>query len=79
MAPTAFNCVCFRAAELDDSGNRALLKELVGGGTAFLGPIIIDDRFGFRACFMNLRTTDEDIVRIMDEIERLAQRVSSRD
>lgn len=73
LAPTTFNCVCFRASALDDSGNRALLRELVGSGIAFLGPIVIEGRFGFRACFMNLRTTDDDVVRIMNEIERLAR------
>ena len=77
LAPATFNCVCFRAAGLDDSGNRALLEEIVGSGSAFLGPIVIDGRFGFRACFMNLRTTEDDVVQIMNEIERLARRLSS--
>src|SRR6185295_9494528 len=66
LAPVVFNCVCFRLAALDDAGNRAVLKRLVDGGTAFLGPASVKGRIGLRACFMNLRTTPTDVELIMD-------------
>ena len=78
LAPVVFNCVCFRLAGLDDPGNRAVLKRLVDGGTAFLGPASVKGRFGLRACFMNLRTTQADVELIMDEIGRLAREVAAR-
>lgn len=78
LAPVVFNCVCFRLAGLDDAGNRAVLKRLVDGGTAFLGPASVKGRIGLRACFMNLRTTQADVELIMDEIVRLGREVAVR-
>ena len=78
LAPVVFNCVCFRLAGLDDAGNRAVLKRLVDGGTAFLGPASVKGRIGLRACFMNLRTTPADVELIMDEIVRLGTEVARR-
>jgi glutamate/tyrosine decarboxylase-like PLP-dependent enzyme len=72
LAPVVFNCVCFRMHGLDDAGNRAVLKQLVDSGTAFLGPASVKGRTGLRACFMNLRTTRADVDLIMDELARLA-------
>jgi glutamate/tyrosine decarboxylase-like PLP-dependent enzyme len=78
LAPVVFNCVCFRLAGLDDAGNRAVLKRLVDGGTAFLGPASVKGRIGLRACFMNLRTTRADVEIIMDEIARLGREAAAR-
>ncbi len=71
-APVTFNAVCFRVATLDDDGNRNLLRRLVAGGTAFLGPATVRGRFAMRACFMNLRTRRADVESIMADILRLA-------
>jgi aromatic-L-amino-acid/L-tryptophan decarboxylase len=73
LPPVVFNCVCFRVKGLDEAGNRAVLKRLVDGGTAFLGPASVKGRLGLRACFMNLRTTQADVDLIMDEIARLGR------
>lgn len=72
LAPVVFNCVGFRLAERDDEGNRRVLKALVDGGTAFLGPASVKGRIGLRACFMNLRTTETDVKLILDRLEALA-------
>lgn len=74
LAPVVFNCVCFRLTELDDEGNRRVLKELVDSGTAFLGPASVKGSTGLRACFMNLRTTEADVKLILDQLEELAAR-----
>ncbi len=76
LAPVVFNCVCFRLPHLDDRGNEKVLKRLVENGTAFLGPASVKGRFGLRACFMNLRTGDEDVELIMDEIARLGRSIA---
>jgi aromatic-L-amino-acid decarboxylase len=72
LAPVVFNCVCFRLRNLDDAGNQAVLRRLVDSGLAFLGPASVKGRFGMRACFMNLRTSIEDVELIMSELARLA-------
>lgn len=72
LAPTVFNCVCFRLAGLDATANLDALKRLLESGVAFLGPSSVHGETGLRACFMNLRTTREDVTRILDELERLA-------
>jgi hypothetical protein len=51
----------------------AVLKRLVDGGTAFLGPASVKGRIALRACCMNLRTTRADVECIMDEIVRLGR------
>ncbi|MGI9202493.1 MAG: pyridoxal phosphate-dependent decarboxylase family protein, partial [Woeseiaceae bacterium] len=73
LTPVVFNCVCFRLIDLSDDENKAVLKRLVDNGTAFLGPALLNGRFGFRACFMNLRTSENDVEIIMDELAALAR------
>jgi aromatic-L-amino-acid decarboxylase len=72
LAPVVFNCVCFRLANLDDDGNRRVLRELVDSGDAFLGPASVKGRTGLRACFMNLRTTEADVDFIIERLASLA-------
>ena len=72
LTPVVFNCVCFRLVGISDDENKAILKRLVDNGTAFLGPASLNGRFGFRACFMNLRTSENDVELIMDELAALA-------
>jgi glutamate/tyrosine decarboxylase-like PLP-dependent enzyme len=74
LAPVTFNCVCFRARNLDDAGNRSVLKRLVDSGDAFLGPASVKGHIGLRACFMNLRTSQSDIDFILDRTCEIAAR-----
>ena len=73
MAPVGFNAVCVRCRHLDQSQNENVLTRLVSEGTAFLGRAQVKGRFCLRACFMNLRTTREDVDLIVDEIIRLGR------
>ena len=73
MAPVGFNAVCVRCRHLDESQNENVLARLVSEGTAFLGRAQVKGRFCLRACFMNLRTTREDVDLIVDEIIRLGR------
>jgi len=73
MAPVGFNAVCVRCINLNDSQNEKVLARLVSGGIAFLGRARVKGLFCLRACFMNLRTTREDVDLIIDEIIRLGR------
>ncbi len=75
LAPVVFNCVCFRLADSTASENRAVLKALVDSGDAFLGPANVKGEIGLRACFMNLRTTEEDVDFILDRTVELKSAV----
>ncbi len=75
LAPVVYNCTCFRLRGLSESQNQRVLTQLVEGGTAFLGPARVNGEFGFRACFMSLRTTRADVDLIMREISRLGNAV----
>ena len=73
LAPVALSAVCFRLRGADDAGNRRILADLVEEGTALLGPVSINGRFGMRACVTNFRTTREDvdlILRRLTQIQR---------
>jgi len=72
MAPVSFNAVCVRCRNLKDSGNEKVLERLVSSGIGFLGRAQVQGRFCLRACFMNLRTTRDDVDLIIEEIIRLA-------
>ena len=78
MAPVVFNAVCVRCRNLNASQNERVLSRLVSGGTAFLGTARVKGLFCLRACFMNLRTTREDVDLIIDEILRLAREESQQ-
>jgi aromatic-L-amino-acid/L-tryptophan decarboxylase len=71
LAPVVFNCVCFRLRCLGADGNLSALETLVDSGAAFLGPALVKGQTGLRACFMNLRTTREDVDFILDQLSRI--------
>jgi aromatic-L-amino-acid decarboxylase len=73
MAPVTLNAVCVRCRNLNDSQNKRVLARLLSEGIAFLGRAEIKGKFSLRACFMNLRTTREDVDRIVDALIRFGQ------
>lgn len=73
-APVTLTAVCFRHRGLDDSGHEQVVRDLITGGVAFLGPARVKGRSCIRACFTNLRTTRRDVVLILKEVLRLADR-----
>jgi aromatic-L-amino-acid decarboxylase len=76
LAPVVFNCVCFRVRGRSDDDNASILKALVDSGDAFIGPANVKGERGMRACFMNLRTTREDIAFLLDRVEQEAARLA---
>ena len=72
LAPVPLSAVCFRfvakrpAVDLD-ALNRAILQRIVLRGRVFLSNASIHGSFALRACFVNHRTTREDVAAIVDE------------
>lgn len=76
LAPVTFNCVCFRLKGLDELDNATVLKKIVDGGDAFLGPASVKGQKGLRACFMNLRTTEPDVDFILEKLVELSRTIT---
>ena len=71
--PQGLSIVCFRARASDDV-NRAALADVQLAGGAFLAGTMLDDRFWFRACIVNPRTTEADV----DELVTLVRSAVTR-
>lgn len=65
LAPVTLSAVCFRHRTRD---NEAILRRVIERGRVYLSNATIDGRFGLRACFVNHRTTAEDVLAIVDEV-----------
>jgi len=79
MAPPSLSVVCFRVVERSLSGedalaalNRAILERLQLGGEAFLTSTELGGRFVLRACFVNYRSTREDVDRMLRAVRTIA-------
>lgn len=69
--------VCFRhvpggMGDLD-AHNLALAREIQRDGRVFLAPASLDDRTCLRVCFVNFRTTPEEVAHVLDVIRELGQ------
>jgi glutamate/tyrosine decarboxylase-like PLP-dependent enzyme len=73
MAPVTLNAVCVRYRDLTDAQNLRVLARLLSEDVAFLGRALVQGRSCLRACFMNLRTTRQDVDAILDEMVRFGQ------
>jgi aromatic-L-amino-acid decarboxylase len=73
MAPVTLNAVCIRCRHLSDAQNARVLARLLSDDVAFLGRAEVNGAFCLRACFMNLRTTRQDVDRILEETVRFAR------
>jgi aromatic-L-amino-acid decarboxylase len=49
-----------------------LMLDVQLGGRAYLSNAMIGDTFALRACIVNHRTTEEDLVVLLEEIRRCA-------
>jgi glutamate/tyrosine decarboxylase-like PLP-dependent enzyme len=77
LAPTTLSIVNFAyrvpgaAAERVDAINRQIVNRLVGSGSFFLAPTILKGRASLRVCIVNFRTSEEDLVFLLDEVRRV--------
>lgn len=58
--------------------NEALLTELQASGEFYLSKAVSDGRFLLRACFINYRTTSDDIAALPDATVRLGRALDTR-
>lgn len=65
LAPVSLSAVCFRHRSCN---NEALLKRLTARGRFLLSNATIGGRFALRACFVNYRTTGDDVRAIVPEV-----------
>lgn len=73
MAPVTLNAVCVRCRNLTDLQNEHVLARLLSEGIAFHGRAQVNEKFCFRACFMNLRTTRKDVDHILEGMIHFGQ------
>jgi len=68
------SAVCFRYRAADvDKLNAAVLKRLIQRGRVYLSNATIRGQFALRACFMNHRTTSDDVRAIVEEVLAAAE------
>ena len=76
--------VCFRhvpreglgALELD-AHNRDLAHAIQEDGRVYLAPAVVDDHVCLRVCFVNFRTRDDEVDRIVDVVRELGERLAA--
>jgi len=81
LAPTVLSIANFRyrpsgltlsAGQLDQV-NRRIVNRLVGGGSFFLAPTILKGRASLRVSITNFRTSESDLVALLDECARIGK------
>ena len=77
----ALSAVCFRYlsgeghAPDGDRLNAAILRRVIERGRVYLSNASLGGRFVLRACFVNHRTTEEDVAQIVPEVLAAADEV----
>ncbi len=70
LTPVELSAVCFRHRDRD---NAALLKRVIARGRIYISNATIGGQFALRACFVNHRTTEEDVALICREVLAAAE------
>ena len=65
LAPVSLSAVCFRHRTKD---NEAILRRVIARGRVYLSNAAINGEFALRACFVNHRTTADDVQAIVSEV-----------
>ncbi|MGH6753270.1 MAG: pyridoxal phosphate-dependent decarboxylase family protein, partial [Bradyrhizobium sp.] len=65
LAPVTLSAVCFRHRAKD---NQAVLRRVIARGRVYLSNATVRGQFALRACFVNHRTTDDDVRTIVSEV-----------
>lgn len=77
LAPVRLNTVCFTLKE--ESLVSTFLDNLNASGKVFLTPTFYNGKKGIRAAFVNWRTTSDDVVIAIKEMEKLLVGISNPD
>ena len=62
-----------QAADLNEH-NGALVRTLQDDGRVWVAPATVDGKIGLRPCFVNFRTTDDDVRALVDVAVELGSR-----
>jgi aromatic-L-amino-acid decarboxylase len=79
-APPQLSIVPFRHAPVGvavDAHNERLADAILADGRIYLASALIDGEVWLRPCFVNFRTTDEDVEAILDVARELGARLTS--
>jgi aromatic-L-amino-acid/L-tryptophan decarboxylase len=74
LAPVPLSAVCFRHRTKDNAG---ILRRVIARGRVYLSNATIDGQFALRACFVNHRTTDDDVRAIVSEVIAAADELNT--
>lgn len=83
LAPVPLSAVCFRYVSKPDSFrsidhvNQTILQRTVRRGKVFLSNATIQGKFALRACFVNHRTTPQDVEEIVAEVLRVGRELAT--
>jgi glutamate/tyrosine decarboxylase-like PLP-dependent enzyme len=83
LAETVLSITNFRwrpaGRELSESEidvvNRRIVNRLVGDGSFFLAPTVLKGRAALRVCIVNFRTTQQDLLFLLDETARIGAEI----
>ncbi|HZU22067.1 MAG TPA: pyridoxal-dependent decarboxylase, partial [Terriglobales bacterium] len=68
VSAVELSAVCFRYKAADrDAANQAILQRMIRRGRVYLSNATIGGHFALRACFMNHRTTAEDVRAVVEQ------------
>jgi aromatic-L-amino-acid decarboxylase len=59
-----------------DGHNEALADAIQADGRIYLASALIEDQVWLRPCFVNYRTTDEDVLAVLDVAAELGERIA---
>jgi aromatic-L-amino-acid decarboxylase len=60
-----------------DAHNQALAEAIQRDGRVYLAPALIDGQIWLRPCFVNFRTTEDDVLAILDVARELGERLAA--
>lgn len=74
LAPVPLSAVCFRHRTKD---NARILQRVIARGRVYLSNAMVKGQFAVRACFVNHRTTDDDVRAIVPEVIAAAEDINA--
>ena len=87
LAPPSLGVVCFRyrgpgaeppiPSERLDELNRQIQDRIVQSGFAMIASTRLDDRFSLRFCVLNTRTTEDDVMQVLDRVLEIGRELQA--
>ena len=81
MAPVVLSAVCFRyktsSGDLDGL-NEAILRRVVAAGRVYISNATVRGEFALRACIVNHRSCEGDVLAVVDEVLKAAAEIDTR-